>query len=366
MLPPQGQRKKENPRFTEPMMTEPDKQHKRRVRYSGTHPRRHDEKYKELNPERYSEDVQKVIARGQTPAGMHIPICVKEILEILNPRPGHRGLDATLGYGGHTLEFLKRIIPGGQLVAIDVDPVELPRTEKRLRDLGYDDQVLQIKRMNFAGIARITIQTGELFDFILADLGVSSMQLDTPSRGFSYKTHGPLDLRLNPQHGQPASKLIRSLDEKSLERLLIENSDEPFAEKIAHAINRNAQDIETTTDLSNIIRKELSGMKPHLSDTEIKKSLQRTFQALRIAVNDEFGALKSFLKLLPDCLKPGGRVAILTFHSGEDRLVKKSFQAAFRSGIFKAIASEPLRPSAEERRANPRSSCAKLRWAVRA
>ena len=345
-------------------MNEETQHPKRRVRYRGTHPRHHHEKYKELNPSQYTNDIQKVIARGQTPAGMHIPICVKEILQILNPQPGETGLDATLGYGGHAQEILKRIVPNGKLFAIDVDPVELPRTESRLRILGFTDDVLIVKRTNFAGISQLTAKTGELFNFVLADLGVSSMQLDTPSRGFSYKTSGPLDLRLNPRRGQPAYKFIRTLNEKSMAELFLNNSDEPHAQIIASAICSSFLNIETTSDLAYSIRQSLTKVRPVLSGSDIKKSIQRVFQAIRIALNDEFGALKQFLNLLPHCVNPGGRIAILTFHSGEDRLVKKSFQAFYRNGTYREIARDPIRPGAQERRANPRSSCAKLRWAV--
>jgi 16S rRNA (cytosine1402-N4)-methyltransferase len=339
---------------------------KRRVRYRGTHPRHFNEKYKELNPGLYSDEIKKVISRGQTPAGTHIPICVKEILEILKPQPGQTGLDATLGYGGHAQELLKHIVPGGLLFAIDVDPVELPRTESRLRAMGYSNEVLIVKRMNFAGISQITSQSGKLFDFVLADLGVSSMQLDTPSRGFSYKSEGPLDLRLNPHRGKGASELLATLDEQTLASLLHDNSDEPFAKEIAFAICPVKGKIKTTRDLSDIIKKTLSSNRPALSQDDIKASIQRVFQALRIAVNDELGVLKQFLNLLPECMKPGGRIAILTFHSGEDRIVKKSFQTGLRNGIYSSIARVPVRPGAQERHSNPRSSCAKLRWAVRA
>lgn len=349
----------ENPNLEEPPL------HKRRVRYKGTHPRHFSEKYKELDPGRYVDDVKKVMDRGQTPAGMHRPICVKEILEVLKPQPGDTCLDATLGYGGHAQEILRSIVPDGKLYGIDVDPVELPRTESRLRNLGFTEQSLVIKRMNFAGISQLTAQTGELFDIVFADLGVSSMQLDTPSRGFSYKIPGPLDLRLNPHRGQSASEFLAGADEQTLTAILRDNSDEPYAEIIARAIRSRKEKIETTTELSDIISQTLRQLKPAVLQSDIKKSMQRVFQAIRIAVNDEFGVLKQFLNLAPYCLKSGGRIAILTFHSGEDRLVKKSFQTGFRNGTYKAIAPEPIRPDVRERRDNPRSSCAKLRWAVR-
>lgn len=336
---------------------------KRRPRYRGSHPRAFAEKYKELNPEKYAQDVEKVIRRGQTPAGMHRPICVDEIIGKLNPKPGEVGLDATLGYGGHAQELLKRIIPGGRLFGIDVDPIVLPETEKRLRKAGYGNDILIVKRMNFAGIAQLFSESGSGFDFVLADLGVSSMQLDTPSRGFSYKTEAPLDLRMNPLHGQSAYELIQKLSEDELAGLFILNSDEPYAELIAHAIFTKREKLQSTVRLAEAIRTALFSRK--ISAEEISKSVQRVFQALRIAVNDEFGVLDQFLRLLPGCLKQNGRVAILTFHSGEDRRVKKTFQKDLRDGIYSDVARRPLRPSPSERFSNPRSSCAKLRWAVK-
>jgi len=331
---------------------------KRRARYQGTHPRRFQEKYKELDPERHADELEKVRERGHTPAGTHRPICVREILEVLDPRPGEVGLDATLGYGGHAQEILPRLAPGGRLFGIDVDPLELPRTEARLRALGFGEEVLVLRRMNFAGLPRLLPEAGGALDFILADLGVSSMQIDNPARGFTYKADGPLDLRLNPNRGRPAAALLRSLSREALEELLTELSDEPHAQAIAQALH--GQPVETTCQLAALVRRALEGV-----EEDPRGSLQRTFQALRIAVNDELGVLDQLLAQLPAALKPGGRVAILTFHSGEDRRVKKAFQAGLRDGLYQRVAPEPIRPSAEERHANPRSSSAKLRWAVK-
>jgi 16S rRNA (cytosine1402-N4)-methyltransferase len=337
---------------------------KRRVRYKGTHPRRFEEKYKELDPEAHAAELRKVMERGHTPAGTHRPICVREILELLDPKPGETGLDATLGFGGHAQEILPRLAPGGRLFGVDVDPLELPRTEARLRALGFGEDVLVTRRMNFAGIAGLLPEAEGGFDFILADLGVSSMQIDNPARGFTFKAEGPLDLRLNPNRGRPASTLLETTGEEALAELLVEHSDEPYATEIARAIH--GKGITTTTQLANAVRQVLRELVDREErQQEERRALQRTFQALRIAVNDEFTVLDQFLALLPRCLRPGGRVAILTFHSGEDRRVKKAFQAAHREGLYERIALEPIRPSAAERRDNPRSSCAKLRWAVR-
>lgn len=343
--------------------------HVRRVRYQGTHPRQFEEKYKELDPVRHAQEIQKVMDRGQTPAGMHRPICVKEILELLNPQPGETALDATLGFGGHAQEILSRLLPGGRLLGLDVDPLELPRTEARLRKLGFDESALVVRRMNFSDIATLLPETDGGFDVVLADLGVSSMQIDNPARGFSFKTDGPLDLRLDPSQGQSASELLLSVTRARLRDLLIDNSDEPFAIPLAAALQ--GQYIETTTQLATLIRDTLSAtfkrsMPPDEREAETKKALQRTFQALRIELNNEFAVLDQFLATLPACLKPGGRAVIMSFHSGEDRRVKKAFQSGERDGTYARVAPELIRPSFEEQRANPRSSSTKLRWAVRA
>lgn len=163
--------------------------HKRRVRYKGTHPRNYYEKYKELQPEKYADTVEKVKRKGGTPAGMHISICVNEILEFLQIRPGQVGMDATLGYGGHTLEMLKCLEHQGHIYATDVDPIESEKTRQRLEKLGYGEEILTIKQMNYAQIDELAAQYGP-FDFVLADLGVSSMQIDNPQRGFPIKRRG--------------------------------------------------------------------------------------------------------------------------------------------------------------------------------
>ena len=343
--------------------------HVRRVRYQGTHPRQFEEKYKELDPVKHAQEIQKVMDRGQTPAGMHRSICVKEILELLNPQPGETALDATLGFGGHTQEILPRLLPGGRLFGLDVDPLELPRTEARLRKLGFDESALVVRRMNFSDIATLLPETSGGFDAVLADLGVSSMQIDNPARGFSFKTDGPLDLRLDPSQGQSASELLLSVTRPQLRDLLTDNSDEPFAVPLAAALQ--GQYIETTTQLATLIRDTLSAsfkrsLPQDEREAEIKKALQRTFQALRIEVNNEFDVLDKFLTALPGCLKPGGRVVIMSFHSGEDRRVKKAFQSGERDGTYARVAPELIRPSFDEQRANPRSSSTKLRWAVKA
>lgn len=339
----------------------------RRERYKGTHPKSFKEKYKELQPEKYSDDVVKVIEQGRTPAGMHRSIMVDELMTFLNIQPGQIGMDATLGYGGHSLELLKRLSPNGRLYAVDVDPIELPKTKERLAALGFGEDVLDIRKMNFSGIDLIAAEAGPL-NFVLADLGVSSMQIDNPERGFSFKVEGPLDLRLNPKSGKSAALLLKSISQNELEEVFTQNADEPFAEAISKAIiSKIAKGgvVETTTQLQEIIKGALAFLHPANQKEEVKKSCQRCFQALRIAVNNEFGVLDKFLEKLPDALAPGGRVAILSFHSGEDRRVKKAFQIFFREGIFSEIAPDPLRPSAEECNANPRARSAKMRWAIK-
>ncbi|NLC32482.1 MAG: 16S rRNA (cytosine(1402)-N(4))-methyltransferase RsmH [Clostridiales bacterium] len=346
----------------------PEPQHQRRIRYKGTHPKTYKEKYKELQPQKYAQDVAQVIRKGRTPAGIHLPICVNEILEFLQIIPGQTGLDATLGYGGHALEMLKALQPGGRLYGIDVDEIELTRTKKRLEGLGHVSDVLQVRHMNFSQIDQLVMEAGQPFDFVLADLGVASMQIDNPQRGFSFKLQGPLDLRLNPGKGISAAERLKAMSLAELEGMLVENADEPFAAPIARGIFSNIKKgsgITTTAQLRNIITEALKPI-PNISKEDIKKSCQRCFQALRIDVNREFESLYKFLEKLPDALTSGGRVAILSFHSGEDRLVKKSFQHFFREGIYREVAPGPVRPSSEECFANSRARSAKLRWAVKA
>lgn len=395
--------------------------HKRRVRYKGTHPRTFEEKYKEHDPEKYADTVARVIEKGSTPAGMHIPIMVKEILDFLQIRPGQRGLDATLGYGGHTRKMLEKLTemsgtseltdevyikddaqtkddswenpadnsednsrdnsednseevfrekaPEGHLYALDVDPIEIVKTGERLQKAGYGEEILTILQQNFANLETVAKEYGP-FDFMLADLGVSSMQIDDPKRGFSYKADGPLDLRLDPQHGIPASQRLRELNREELIGMLVENSDEPYAEQIASQICKTFKkggSMDTTTALREAIERALCFLPENKEKKDIlKKTCQRVFQALRIDVNSEFEVLEAFLDALPEALADGGRVAILTFHSGEDRLVKKAFQQYYREGIFEEIATDVIRPTAEECRQNGRARSTKMRWAIRA
>ena len=343
--------------------------HKRRVRYSGTYPKRFSEKYKELNPEKYADTVEKVIRKGSTPAGMHISIMVEEILEFLKIKPGQQGLDATLGYGGHTNRMLECLQGKGHIYGLDVDPIESEKTRKRLEKEGFAEDIITVRLMNFADIDLLADEVGK-FDFVLADLGVSSMQIDNPERGFSYKTEGPLDLRLNPQKGISASERLRCITRDQLAGMLEENADEPYAQEIADMVVseiRKGSRIDTTTELAELVEKAISPIVPKKERREVvKKSCARTFQALRIDINNEFEVLDCFLEKLPEVLNPGGRAAILTFHSGEDRLVKKSFKRHKKSGEYREIADEVIRPSKEECIRNSRAHSTKMRWAVKA
>jgi 16S rRNA (cytosine1402-N4)-methyltransferase len=367
---------------------------KRRPRYAGTHPRRFEEKYKERDAARYPEEHTKILLSGKTPAGSHVPVLVAEVLETLAPAPGDVAVDATLGWGGHASEILRRILPGGRLLALDVDPIELPKAAVRLeslaKDLGAPDSVKTVQR-NFAGLRKLLDAEGlsRGTDVIIADLGVSSMQLDDPNRGFSWKHDVPLDLRMNPQRGLPAGALLTRLTSEEIEEFLRRYGDEPEAEGIAGHLaeavrraqaphdapnpGRSSGDTHLlrnlplrTSDVAAAVELAYEGrISRHASEAK-KSSLQRTFQAIRILVNDELTALDAFLRDLPHCLAPGGRVAILTFHSGEDRRVKKAFKAGLEAGLYARVADEVVRATPEERRRNPRSSAAKLRWAVRA
>ena len=341
--------------------------HKRRVRYSGKYPKKFEEKYKEHNPERYQDTIAHVIEKGSTPAGMHIPIMVQEILDFLRIKPGQQGLDCTLGYGGHSRKMLEQLQGKGRLVSLDIDPIESEKTVVRLREAGFGEDIFQFRLTNFANIDEVARECGT-FDFVLADLGVSSMQIDNPKRGFSYKTEGPLDLRLDPLHGDSAAERLRQIDQKEFEGMLIENSDEPYAKEIAARVFQKMGEgspMNTTTELRTAVEEALVFVPKGERIDAVKKSCARTFQALRIDVNSEFEVLYSFLEKLDGVLKPGGRVAILTFHSGEDRLVKKALKELHKAGVYSEISKDVIRPSQEECRVNPRAKSTKMRWAIK-
>ena len=299
---------------------------------------------------------------------MHLSICVQEILDFLQIKPGQKGLDATFGYGGHSEKMLQCLDGQGHLYALDIDPIEIVKSKNRLNDLGYGEDILTVIHENFANIDQVAEKYGP-FDFLLADLGVSSMQIDNPERGFSYKNEGPLDLRLNPEAGIPAFQRLKESSTEELEWMLRDNSDEPYAEQIARTISskiRKKQAIETTTQLAETISEALSFLPEKERKDAVKKSCARVFQALRIDVNSEFEVLDAFLQKLPSVMAPGGRIAILTFHSGEDRMVKKSFKEFERMGLYSDIARDVIRPSAQECARNSRARSTKMRWAIRA
>jgi 16S rRNA (cytosine1402-N4)-methyltransferase len=351
----------------EPTPGEPPRP-KRRLRYPGKNPRRFEEKYKEHRPEAFPETIEKVVASGKTPAGTHRPILLVEVLEVLAVEPGDVVVDCTLGYGGHSRELLGRIRPGGRLIGLDVDPFEQPKTTQRLLDAGFGPEIFTPVRRNFAGLPQVLAELQlDGADAVLADLGVSSMQIDDPTRGFSFKADGPLDLRLNPLRAPSAAQLLATLPADRLALLFGENADEPHAELLAGELvkARNRRPLDRTQMLATEIRDILAQHRVSGGREADNDCVRRVFQALRIAVNDEFGALDTLLRGLPYSLKPGGRACILTFHSGEDRRVKKAFQAGVREGLYSAASEEVVRPSREEVHGNPRSASAKLRWVVR-
>jgi 16S rRNA (cytosine1402-N4)-methyltransferase len=265
--------------------------------------------------------------------------------------------------------LLARIAPGGRLIGLDVDPIEHPKTTASLRSAGWGEDIFTAIRSNFAALPKVLAELGlDGVDAVLADLGVSSMQMDDPERGFTFKADSPLDLRMNPSRPPSAADWLARVSASDLASALTENSDEPHAEVLARELTarRGKTPFTRTLQLARAIRAILLQNDPRHDPETDDDCVRRVFQAIRIAVNDEFGVLDLFLRQLPSCLKAGGRVAILTFHSGEDRRVKHAFREGLGAGIYSATNEEIVRAGPEERRANPRSSSAKLRWAVRA
>jgi 16S rRNA (cytosine1402-N4)-methyltransferase len=307
-----------------------------------------------------------------TPAGEHRPVLLDEVLAALDPRPGSVVVDCTVGWAGHAVELLRRAGPTGRLFGIDFDPDNLPRARERLDTLGFP---YSLHHGNFAGLQNVLAAEGiAAVDAVLADLGMSSMQVDDAERGFSYVRDGPLDMRMDRSRGRTAAQLLATITEDELARALRNLGDEPDADRIAKAIvvARQSAPIERTADLARIIRTATEGDAKHpwrLHPAPGKWNLHpaaRTFQALRILVNRELANLEQLLRVLPAVLKPGGRAAIISFHSGEDRLVKAAFRDGLAAGVYQRISPEPIRATFEERNANPRSRSAKLRWAERA
>jgi 16S rRNA (cytosine1402-N4)-methyltransferase len=314
------------------------------------------------------------MVRGQrsTPSGEHRPVLLDEVLSALAPPAGGVIVDCTVGWAGHARELLRRIGPTGRLIAIDLDADNLPRARERLEEVGGR---FSLHHTNFAGVAAVLAAEGiEAVDGVLADLGMSSMQVDDAERGFSYSRDGPLDMRMDRARGRPASALLATIGEAELARALRELGDEPAAEKMAAAIvaARERTPLTRTGELARVLleasqggRKEPWRLRPAPGKWELHPAA-RTFQALRILVNRELANLEELLRVLPGLLRPGGKAALISFHSGEDRLVKSAFRDGARSGTYQEISAEPVRAGPVERAVNPRARSAKLRWARRA
>ena len=349
----------------------PSSNHHRRPRYSGTHPKSFQQKYKEHNIAAHPELRTHLRAKGKTPAGSHIPVLIEEVIGCLKPKAGQTIADCTVGYGGHSLEFIKHIGPTGKLIAFDVDGAELERTRHRL---SKEKASISFYHSNFAGIANaLSKEKLDGYDIIFADLGVSSMQIDNPARGISYKNEGPLDMRMDERLKQTGADLLNSLSEEELAKALWELSDEPDYKEIAHliVIQRAVQPITQVSQLVRLVF-AVKGLtinswkkKQRSSKFGSLHPAARTFQALRILVNDELGCLKELLRIAPYCLRPGGRIGIISFHSGEDRLVKQSFRDGVENGIYQSASQNAIVPRTKEIMSNPRCASAKFRWAIK-
>lgn len=308
--------------------------------------------------------------RRSTTAGEHRPVLLAEVLALLDPKPGQAVVDCTLGFAGHSAELLRRVGPDGLLIATDLDPANIEPGRAKLDAVGG---LFALHHTNFAGLPYVLAAEGvTTVDGLLADLGMSSMQVDDRSRGFSFMRPGPLDMRMDPTRGRTAAELLNTLAEAELAAAFRDLGDEPQAAAIAAAVvaARTVRPLEQTTELRELVeaaapvRIDLTPGAP----TERKQRLApltRVFQALRILVNRELANLTQLLRILPQILKPGGTAVLISFHSGEDRLVKAAFRDGLRTGEYEAISTDPVRPTFEERKANPRSRSAKLRWARR-
>jgi 16S rRNA (cytosine1402-N4)-methyltransferase len=303
-----------------------------------------------------------------TPAGEHRPVMLAEVLAALNPQPGQVFVDCTLGFAGHSCELLQRVGPTGLLIATDMDPANLPRAAEKLRAVGNP---FHTHHGNFAGLPGVLAAAGvERVDAVLADLGMSSMQVDDADRGFSFMRDGPLDMRMDPTRGRTAAELLNTLSADELAAAFRDLGDEPEADKIAAAIveQRETKALERTQELRELIERA-APVTPLLGPGHgpIRKQVMlpttRVFQALRILVNRELANLSQLLRVLPALLKPGGVAGIISFHSGEDRLVKTAFRDGVRSGVYTAAVDDAIRPTEQEKLDNPRARSAKLRWA---
>jgi 16S rRNA (cytosine1402-N4)-methyltransferase len=339
--------------------------HRRRQRYKSTHPRSFEEKYKELGAD--PEAMAKAKARGSTPAGAHVPIMVSEVLEALAPLAGAKILDCTLGWGGHAEALARAAGPSGSLIGLDRDGEELARTEARLRALGLN---VVARQNDYSEAARLLKEMCLQVDALLADLGVSSMQLDRPERGMSFKNDGPLDMRMDRSRGRTAAEWLAGASETEIAEALARFGDEPEAGKIAAALARlkaEGRPPKTTSELASAVgaAKGLGEGRLIKKDAFAPHPAARTFQALRIAVNSERESLSRLLRDLPALVRPGGRVAFLTFHSGEGSLVLDALRAQAEKGLWRLPLADPRKPSPEEVRENPRARSARLWRAVR-
>ncbi|HEV3204346.1 MAG TPA: 16S rRNA (cytosine(1402)-N(4))-methyltransferase RsmH [Gemmataceae bacterium] len=314
---------------------------------------------------------RKPLIRRSTPAGEHRPVLLDEGLAVLNPQPGDVAVDCTLGLAGHSVPVLERVGPTGKLIGLDWDLDQLPIAREKLKACGLP---FSLHHSNFAALPTILASEGiDKVDLLLADLGMSSRQVDNPDRGFSYVRDGPLDMRMDRSHGRTAAEILETISEPDLVNALRDLGDEPEAEIIARALvnTRQSQPFQRTGDVAKVIgevvgqptRRETGWRLRPARNQWQSHPAARTFQALRLLVNRELANLEHLLRILPQCLKAGGRAAIISFHSGEDRMVKTAFRQGLQTGVYQAIAPEPIRASAEEKISNPRSRSAKLRWA---
>lgn len=309
--------------------------------------------------------------RRSTAAGEHKPVLLAEVLAALDPRPGQTVVDCTLGFAGHSVELLKAVAPDGLLVATDLDPANLDPARAKLDAVGG---LYALHHTNFAGLPYVLAGEGvERVHGLLADLGMSSMQVDDRGRGFSFMRDGPLDMRMDPTRGRTAAELLAALPEDELAAVFRDLGDEARGDDIAAAIvqRRGTQPVATTKELRELIEAAapvVIDRTPGAPPERRQKlaPVTRVFQALRIRVNRELDNLRQLLRVLPELLAPGGTAAVISFHSGEDRLVKAAFRDGLRAGVYSAVSDDPVRPTFEERKANPRSRSAKLRWARRA
>ena len=287
----------------------------------------------------------------------HQPVMSVEVLRYLNPKPGALIVDATVGTGGHSLMILPHLLPDGRLIAIDRDRESLDLSQERLRE--FDPQVAFVHG-NYRHLPTILKELGiARVGGVLLDLGMSSAQVDRAERGFSFSKEGPLDMRMDPEEGATAEALVNKLTADELAMVLETLGEERFAKRIAHRIvqERRSQPLTTTTQLARLV---VEAVPPGARHGRLHPAT-RTFQALRMAVNDELGALETCLEHLSGLLAPGGRAVFLTFHSLEDRLVKHALTNGKREGVWRVLTGKPLRPGTDEISKNPRARSAKLR-----